>query len=179
MSDVFKDYKKQKVRRNITIISLSLMFALSLNFFLFSSSVWQKIQTSVKNYGEQPKVVNKDIYIEAAGTGSDILDLKIWSDISKASELSASFLFDPESMKLVDLYSDNKEVEITKVTNVPGIYFVSFKYKTPTDLKSWTTIWKILVNKIKKDWKIVINMAQTHFTSDSKTYELTNASFEF
>jgi hypothetical protein len=39
-------------------------------------------------------------------------------------------------MKLVDLYSDNKEVEITKVTNVPGIYFVSFKYKTPTDLKS-------------------------------------------
>lgn len=179
MSDVFKDYKKQKAKRNITIISLSLMFALGLNFFLFSSSVWQKIQTSVKNYWEQPKVVNKDIYIEAAGTGSDILDLKIGSDISKASELSVSFLFDPESMKLADLYSENKDIEITKVTNVPGIYFVSFKFKTPQDIKSGTTLWKLLVNKLKKDTKIVINMAQTHFTSDSKTYELTNTSFEF
>jgi len=179
MSDVFKDYKKQKTKRNITIISLSLMFALSLNFFLFNSNVWQKIQTSVKNYWEQPKVVSNDIFIEAAGTGSDILDLKIGSDISKASELTASFLFDPESMKLADLYSDDKNVEITKVSNVPGIYFVSFKYKTPTDIKSGTTLWKIQVNKLKNDTKIVINMAQTNFLSNSKMYELTNSSFEF
>ncbi|MDD2487335.1 MAG: hypothetical protein PHS92_03125 [Candidatus Gracilibacteria bacterium] len=179
MSDIFNEYKKQKSRRNIVIISLSLVFALSINAFLFDTNVGKKIQTSVRNYDDTSKEeVKKDLYFESTGSGTDILELKAGTSFSKADSLNLSILLNPEVLKLADFTSDDKDVQITKIANDPGVFNFTIKFKDPQDIKSGDVLAKLLLNRLKQE-NTSINLAQTMFISEGKTYELTNESMDY
>ena len=155
------------------------MFALSINVFLFDTNVWKKLQTSVKNYSDTPAVeVKKDIYLESTWTGTDVLNLKAWTSFSKANEINLSILFNPETLKLADFTTDDKDATITKIANDPGVFNFTIKFKSPTDMKEWDVIAKLFLNKLKPELSS-INLAQTMFISEWKTFELTNSPIEY
>ncbi len=178
MKDIFKEYKSKKLKRNIVIISLSLVFAISINLFLFNTNVWNKLQTSVKNYNEKDKDTNKDIYLEKSAEWSDILNLVLGTWLRNVSEIRTSILFDPAKIKLVDFFSENKNINITKISNIPGVFLLNIKYTESLNLPTNTNILKISYTKIN-DEKTVINLAETMFISDKKAYSLTNENLEF
>jgi len=49
MKDVFDAYKQQKMKKNITIVSLALIFGIGLNFVFLSAPV-KNITASVANF---------------------------------------------------------------------------------------------------------------------------------
>lgn len=162
------------------IILSSLVFALSLNSFLFLSPAWNKLQTSVKNYSTEKtnKEVTSDLYLVKLWTWSSIIELKAWTDMKKVSELRFSLLWDPIASKINDIFTENKNFEVIKSSNVPWIYSVVVKTLKVQDINKGDSIIKIVYTK---SWTAVtsFNLAETQFISEKDTYELQSSSVEF
>lgn len=180
MKDYIKEFRKQKSRRNTLIVLSSLAFAFSLNAFVFFTPVWNKLQTSVKNYStpKTDKEVNADIYLKKSWTWSDIVEVLAWSKMNKVSVLSFSLVSDSNSLKINDIFSDNKNFDIVKTTNVSWIYNVIIKFKTELDINKNESLLKIVYTKIWQA-KTSINLAETQFKSWNDMYELQSNSIEF
>lgn len=186
MTDFFSDYKnKNKTKKNFAIVFAALLFAVTVNTFLFKTDTWRNLQTSVMNIWEKwVKIETQDIYLEKTWTW--VLVLKLWSNVDNASELRWSILSDPESVALImnpewiknDFYDKNKAT-FKNISNNPWASLINIKFEKPVSLKKWTEILYIWYEKTKNDTKTVINLAETNFVSNKETYELTNGSIEF
>ncbi len=178
MRNFFKEYKEQKIKKNISIISFAFIFALCVNFLLFNTNIWSKLQTSVKNINQTSiKEIDKDIYLEPSIKWSNIIFLKNNVLINAVSEIRFSLLFDSNNLKLTNFLSDNKESEIINISNEPWVILLNIKYPNPINIKKDSTILKIVYEKIK-DLKTTINLAETLFISEKNTYKLTNSWIE-
>ncbi len=174
MRDFFKEYREQKFKRNISIISFAFMFALCVNFLLFNTNIWSKLQTSVKNINQSSITeINKDIYLQSSATWSNIIFLKNSSSMASVSEIRLSLLFDPNSLKLTNFLSENKNAEIINISNIPWVVLLNIKYTNPINIEKNSDILKIVYDKTK-EWKTNINLAETIFVSEKNLYELTN-----
>ncbi len=129
MKDYIKEFKKQKNRKNSLIVLSSLVFAFSLNAFMFYTPVWNKLQTSVKNYSnpKTDKVVTSDLYFKKSWTWSDIIELFSWNKMEKVTEIRFSVISDPAWLKINDIFTDDKNIDVIKSSNVPWISMVVLK----------------------------------------------------
>lgn len=183
MKDYLKEFKKQKSRKNLLIISSSLAFALMMNLFYFATPAGIELQTSVKN-ATTPKTtweVKSDIYLQLKWTWSDTLGMKIWTEIKNVSEIRVSLIYNPneEDFKINNIVNDeDKNLEIIKISNTPWITSLTCKFQTPTDLKEWYNIANIVYTKLTKD-RVAINLTETVFVSEKESYELKNSWVEF
>lgn len=180
MTDLFNDYKKKttKKRKNFAIITASLVFALSINAFLFGTDKGVKLQTSVINSGAQ-SAKKADLSVVSAGTGTDMLKVRTNTKIENASRIYLSLAFDPELVSVNDVFSEDKSVEIVKNNNVAGVSSLTLLYKTPKNLTESSDVITIVYKK-KKQEKAVLNLAETQFRStDGTIYQLSNTPFEF
>jgi uncharacterized membrane-anchored protein YitT (DUF2179 family) len=66
MTDLFQDYKKQNAKKNSVIIVASLVFAFSINTFLFGTDIGTRLQTSVINSTIKTNASVADIVIVSA-----------------------------------------------------------------------------------------------------------------
>ena len=107
-----------------------------------------------------------------------MLTLTNSTGLSGVKEIRASFLFDPNVLSLTDFFSENKNTQIIKMANEPGIVTVNIQYKNPQDVPPDTKILRIDYEK-KGDAKTVVNLAETQFVTDNGTYNLSNESTEF
>lgn len=136
MTDLFIDYKKQnRSKKTFTIVTASLVLAVSVNAFLFKTDSGVRLQTSVINSGSKPAVAQKaDVEIINAGTGTDMLKLRANSEMKDVSAIDFSLAFDPETLEISNVFSENKDMEISTTSNVPGMSHVFILIKTPTNI---------------------------------------------
>lgn len=180
MKDYIKEYKRQKSKKNIVIIASSLVFALWMNAFLFWTPVWTKLQTSVKNFNtvSTDKEVISDLYLTQNWSWSDMLSLKSWAKMNNVSELRLSIVSDPVWLKINNIISEDNSYELIKSSIVPWVYYVVLKFKTPKNIESQDTLFKIVYTKQIQD-KTSVNLSETQFVSGEQTYELQSGSIEF
>ena len=98
--------------------------------------------------------------------------------LTGVTEVRASFFYDANALTLTDFFSENKEAQIIKMANEPGIVTINVHYKEPTNLPENTKILRVSYEK-KGDAKTVVNLAETKFVTENGTYNLSNGSAEF
>ena len=84
MKDIFEAYKRQRIKKNLIIISSALAFALFVNVFLFKTDMGNKLQTSVVNFNSEEKTsssATKDMFLTSEKTGTNLLDLYLGTDL--------------------------------------------------------------------------------------------------
>ncbi|MDD2909010.1 MAG: hypothetical protein PHZ26_04615 [Candidatus Gracilibacteria bacterium] len=183
MKDYLKEFKKQKFRKNTLIVLSSLAFAFVINGFLFGTPVGNKLQTSVKNATttKTTEAVKSDIYLQLQGTGADTLDLKIGTELKQVSEVRLSIVTNPDIniFKINNIYNDeDKNLEIIKISNTPGITSLTFKFQTPVNLTPGYTLANIIYTK-KEGEKVAVNLTETMFVSGKDSFEINNSGAEF
>lgn len=177
MRDLFQDYKKQNSRKNTAIIVASLAFAFSLNTFLFGTDIGTRLQTSVMNSSSDASMV-ADVSVVSAGTGTDMLKIQTNSRLENVSKVYISLAFDAEGLVLNDIFSEDKDVEIVKNSNIPGNSTITLLYKKPKNIAEKTPLITLVYKKTAQ--KTVLNLGETQFKSAEGTlYQLTNTSLEF
>lgn len=179
MNDLFHDYKKQNSKKNTTIIVASLAFAFCINSFLFGTDIGARLQTSVMNSAtKQVAAAPADVAVVSAGTGTDMLKIQTNSKLENVSRIILPLAFDPEGLTLKDIFSDDKDVEVVKNSNIPGNSTITILFKKPRTITEKTPLVTLVYKKIAP--KTVLNLGETQFKSmDGTLYDLTNASLEF
>lgn len=175
MKDYLKEYKNQRNKKTVLMVLSSFMFAVVINWFLFGTPAWNRLQSSVRNYWAESTSVkeNADIFLTLWWSWSDMMDLTIWSDISKASEIRFSMLADPDSIKINNIFSEDKNADVISKSNIPWVTYVIVKFKDPENFKKGAKILKVVFSKLKQN-KVSINLAETVFRSEWIDFELKN-----
>ncbi len=178
MRDLFHDYKKQNSKKNTVIIVASLAFAFAINTFLFSTDMGARLQTSVINSTNKTSAAPADISIVSAGTGTDMLKIQTNSRLENVSRMILPLAFDPEALTISDVFSEDKELEVVKNSNIPGNSTITILFKKPRNIAEKTPIVTIVYKKVKP--QTILNLGETQFKSmDGTLYDLSNSSFEF
>lgn len=183
MKDYLQEFKKQKIRKNTIIILSAFTFAFVVNGFLFGTPVGNKLQTSVKNATttKTNTAVSSDVFLQQQWTWTDTLALKIGTQIKQVKEIRLSIITNPDTniFKINNITNDeDKNLEIIKISNTPGITSLTFKFQNPTDIAQWYKLADIVYTK--KEWeKVAVNLTETMFVSGKDTFELNNSWIEF
>jgi len=179
MRDLFQDYKKQNSKKNTIIIVASLAFAFSINTFLFGTDAGTRLQTSVMNSATKTATAAPaDIVVVNAGTGTDMLKIQTNSQLENVSKMYLSLAFDPEGLTISDIFSEDKEMEVVKNSNIPGNSSITLLFKKPKNIGAKTNLVTIVYKKTGA--KTVLNLGETQFkNTDGTLYSLTNSSLEF
>lgn len=178
MKDLFHDYKKQNSKKNGMIIVFSLVFAFSINTFLFGTDIGNRLQTSVINSTSKTSAAPANISIVSAGTGTDMLKIQTNNRIENVSKMYLSLAFDPQGLSINDIFSEDKEVEVVKNSNIPGNSTVTILFKKPRNIGEKSPLVTLVYKKTSP--KVVLNLAETQFKSiDGTIYNLTNTPLEF
>jgi hypothetical protein len=98
--------------------------------------------------------------------------------LTGVKEVRASFLYDSNALQFSDFFSENKDAQIIKMANEPGVITVNIRYRDPIDIPADTKILRVNYEK-KADAKVVVNLAETTFVTDNGSYQLSNESTEF
>ena len=178
MRDIFHDYKKQNSKKNTVIIVASLVFAFSINTFLFGTDIGTRLQTSVINSTTKTPNVSSDIAIVSAGTGTDMLKIQTNSRLENVVRMEIPLAFDPEWLIINDIFSEDRGMEVVKNSNIPGHSVVYIKFNKPRNIEKNSDLVRIAYKK--NWWKTVLNFGDTSFISmDWIRYHLNNTSLEF
>jgi len=179
MQDLFHDYKKQKSQKNTVIIVASLAFAFCINSFLFGTNIGARLQTSVMNStSQQAAAAPADITVVSAGTGTDMLKIQTNSKLENVSRMILPLAFDPEGLTIKDIFSEDKDVEVVKNSNIPGNSTITVLFKKPRNIAEKTPLVTLVYKKTVPE--TVLNLGETQFKSvDGTLYDLTNASLKF
>jgi len=172
--DILKKYNKKKKINNLTIIWLSLVVALWVNFFILNNS---NLQNNIKsNILESEKKENiSDIFLEK---NENKLVLKTSKDIADINSLSLSFVYNPENIKIEDIIPKLNS-DIIKNISDDWIASIIINYNDTYNIKAWENILSLKFNKINKQTEN-INIINSNFTDkNGQTFELTNSSLSF
>ena len=159
--DIFKKYKKHKKISNISIVTISLVVAIWVNFFVLNQTDFSKnLKTSVIESNQKKNL--SDLYLE--NNNWKIL-LKTSKQLNNIKNLSLSFVYNPENIELENLKAIwNSEVENISNTDWISTIFINFQDKKT--IKNWENILEI--NPIKKEQKSEqINLINSNFTDNS------------
>jgi len=107
-----------------------------------------------------------------------ILSLINNTGLTGVKEIRASFFYDPNVVTLSDFFTENKEAQIIKMANEPGIVTINIHFPKVQDIAEGSKILRINYDK-RGEAKTVVNLAETKFVTDNGTYNLTNTPAEF
>ncbi len=117
--------------------------------------------------------------IANAGTGTDMIKLRLMHEATNVREIQATVLFDPTALKMLNLENDeDKNIEISKVSNIDGVALVIVRFKTPANVVANTDLFTVAFAR-KNKAATPINLASTSLVSDGTLYELTSKGLEF
>ena len=180
MKDIFTEFRRQNTKKHLAIGLSAFVFAVGVNFFLIGTDAGKGLQASAIQYATSKKtVVSPDLVLVNAGKGTDIMKLRLTHAASNVHELQATVLFDPSMLDLLTLDNDvDKNIEISKVSNIDGVALVIVRLKQPANIPANTDIVSFTFVH-KKPGKTPINLASTTLVSDGTTYELSSQGIEF
>jgi len=165
--DIFKKYKKHKKISNFTIIAMSLVLAVAINFFVINSDwVTKNLKTSLLE--AEIKQNSWDVFLEQSW--EDIV-LRSNNIIKNISNLNLSLVYNPENIEILEI-TPKLNSETSSESNTPWINTVIIEFNGNNDITSWEEIFRMKVSK-KEDVTENINIVSANFTDISwEVYEL-------
>lgn len=177
--DIIKSYRSKKIKSNLWLIALSLVFAISINFALSDSKIWNYLKTSV-NEASNTNKNNSDLYMEKIVSNPNIeIKIKTSKDIHDVRNLAFSFFYNNENIKIKDIMSDIDWVKLNKMVDYEWTKTINLVFDSNKTIKSWDTIASIFIEKNSKNIEN-LNLLNTNFTDkDNNIYYLTSSGIEF
>ena len=172
--DILKKYKRHKKISNLSIVAISLVVAIWINFFVLNNT---NISNNLKTSLLESEVTNNqsDIYFEVSGND---LVLKTNKAISNIENLSFTIAFNPENIEIKEILP-KLNAQTTNISNTPWLSTILIEYSEKNNIKSWEKILTIKTNKTENKTEN-LNIINANFTdSDSNTYELSSSSITF
>lgn len=175
--DIISKYKKEKKLKIIYIISSSFLLALWLNMILSMTETWQMIKTSVLNSTNIWQKKEAQIYLEKiVNPQNTIIKLKTSTNIKDIKSFSFSMFYNPENVKIIDIFSNNKEIEIINLSKDNWILSLILNYKNIQDINPNDEILNIVLQKNDNSKTEQLNILETNFTDKNEAiYELTTS----
>jgi hypothetical protein len=107
-----------------------------------------------------------------------MLKIQANSRLENVSRMILPLAFDPDWLAISDIFSEDKDVEVIKNSNIPGNSTITILFKKPRNIAEKTPLVTIVYKK--KGLKTVLNLGETQFKSiDGTLYDLTNNPLEF
>lgn len=173
MTDIFSKYKKHNLIKNTWLVAMSLVLALGINFVVQDSSLWQKIQVSVINSGENSKMW--DVYLQKNDTWINLISSK---DMNQVKSLSLSITFNPENISVNNI---NSQIwwNLINQANEDWLNTIVINFLSPLDIKKWESLLSILASK-KEEKLENINIINANFTDlNNQVFLLSSSGVEF
>lgn len=168
--DIIKKYKKHKKMSNLSIVAISLVIALSVNFLIIDGT---NIQKNLKTSVIENQIENDlwDVYLE--NNWNDII-LKTNKNINNITNLSFSISYNPENVE-IDKIISKYSAEISDISNVKWLNTLILDFAEQNNLNSQEKILTIKTSK-KENKTENINIINANFTdSVNNTYELSTS----
>ncbi len=175
MKDLFIEFRRYNARKHLAIGICAFAFALGVNAFLFKTDAGVRLQTSAVEFawGTKNATQEPDLVLVKSNTGSDSVKLRLTKKIEKATEIQASLVTDPTNIILTNIESLSSSIEVSKLSNIPGVTLLIIRFSTPTTIEAGTDLIHLMLNK-KRDEETPLNLASTRLIADSVSYDLTN-----
>jgi len=157
MKDLFKNYHKHRVLSNISIIWMSFLLALSINFVLVWNPSTQSLKASVIDATQRESI--SDLSATVSGNTLEIM----WNtDMNSVSELSLSLAYNGESLEIKS-FSTETSATITEIENEAWYRTILLSFESPLNISAG---WKLMSTSLSKlsEETSYINMIQTNFT---------------
>ena len=171
--DFFEKYRLYKLKNNLSIIWLSLIFAIFINFFVLNNFDTQNLKTSIIQAEKQEN--KSDLFFQKQNNN---LILKNAYQINNLRNLNFSIVYNPENIEITEIIPKlNSEIQI--ISNTPGIITVFIDYKDNFTIPANDKIATIKYNK-KKQTTENLNIINANFTDNTdNTYSLTTSGITF
>jgi hypothetical protein len=170
MKDFFGEFQRTRMRK-LTIAMSAFVIAAGANVAIFQTNMGQQLQANVLGNTAQ-SVVQADLSLESA-TGSDIAKISLQRSLPATKEVRFSLVYNPESLKINDVFSGNTRYEITKISNVPGYMLINIRLKSPDTIPAGEFL-TISTNRLTAT-PGSINMIEAQFVSEGATYQLSTS----
>ncbi|MFZ4461098.1 MAG: hypothetical protein ACOYN2_00695 [Patescibacteria group bacterium] len=180
MKDLFTEFRKQNLKKHVAIGLCAFAFAVGVNAFLMTTDAGVKLQASAIEYaGGKKEAASPDLVLVSSGNGTDMVKLRMMHAATNVSEIQATVLFDPVALKSLTIDNDvDKNIELTKVSNIDGVALVIVRFKTPANITANTDLFQMAFSR-KSAAKSPLNIASTTLVSEGTRYELSSKGMEF
>lgn len=168
--DIIKKYKTHKKISNLSIIWISLVLALGINFLVINNTgITSNLKTSIL----ENKAKNDlwDIYMESQWNS---IIVKSSKQINNVTNITLSISYNPENISIKKIFP-KYNWEISNISNVEWLSTIILDYSESNNIKDNEKI--ITINAEKKIKQTEnINIVNANFTDkDNNTYELTTS----
>lgn len=169
---VFKQFKKQQIFKQITFVFAALFLGFWINAFVLNWKLWNNLKTNILE--SKSKIEKKaDIFIQKTDwKNSNLMNLKSSKNIDKVKTISFSFVYNPEKVKLLDVFPN---INTSRIENWDWITTFIINFDKPKNFKKSEEIISFYTSK--KDWTTQnINLINANFTdSNNIKYDLTTS----
>jgi hypothetical protein len=174
MKDFVKEYKQKRLIWNIWIITISLILALWINFFILDwTNLWNSLKASIFDVNiEENKA---DFYLESNWNSITVKNSKT---MQTPTSVSLSLVYNPEILEISEISSSLWDITILWEKNTWN-ETILLNLNWATDITANTSI--LQVDTIKKEEvSTQINMVNANFTDSTENqYNLTTSGITF
>lgn len=165
MTDILKKYNKQKKFSNISIVAMSLVFAIGINIFLFDDS--NLVKNLKANAIESDIQLNKsDLYIEQEAVYFSVFSSK---NMTNVKNVSFSVVYNPENINIL------KTNGLQHISTNDGISTYILQFDEPKNIIKGEKVALLEINKNKNKTEHV-NIVEANFTDNSgNSYQLSTS----
>ena len=171
---VFQQFKKQQIFNQISFVFLAFVIGFWINSFVLDWDFWNNLKTNILE-SKQNKTVEKksDIYIQKTSwKDSNLMKLISWQNIDKVKSISFSFTYNPEDVKIQDIFPN---IDTIRIDNEPWITTFIINHKEAKQIKKYEEIINFYVSK-EETKTANLNLINANFTDETwEKYDLTTS----
>jgi predicted membrane protein len=169
MKDIFKKYHRHKIITRISLLSLSVILAVSINVFMLSWNNATMLKASILDVSQKSwdKIDFQWIYKDT------ILSFSTNKAMQNVTQFSYSLAYNPDEIIIWDT-SSIFVWENVRFEENSWYITVIFTPKTPINFNTWDVIHSYEIERIDQLFTWIINVVNANFTDiDENTYLLT------
>ncbi len=162
MKDFVQEYKKKNMFSNISLIVLSFVLALGINFSLKDTSFTKQIKWNIlEATTNNTEIVDGEIYLHTASPNIQVITAN--KDMTQVKKISLSLGYNGENLKIKNFTSLIQGANIETISNEEWLYTLFVILEKPLDFKIGQDL--IQINTEKKTEKTeFINMINVNYT---------------
>ncbi len=176
MKDLFQNYHRKKVLSHLGILSLSVILAVSINSFIFSTSNGKMIVANVLDAKTRQAKNNIDF---KAISWNESISFQNTQEMKNVVEFSFSLAYNPEILSLKKSISNIPGAYITEILEQWGFASYIITFDSPINIKENSEILSLAFKKLSTD-TIQLNIINVNFKDSSdEVFLLTSSGIMF